>query len=155
VSDDDRDDLLPLAELTSDALVFAVAVPASEVINLNDRGHWRGVHRQTVALRQRAGLTMRLLGRPRLEAATCEVAVFYPDQSRRRDVHNLMGTVKPLIDGMVSAGLLPDDADEYLTGPHLVRGVGDTPRGIIVVPRQARPFTFRFVFERRAPGVGA
>lgn len=148
----DTDDLTPLSELTSDALVFAIAVPAVEVINLNDRTGWRAVHRQTVALRQRAGLTMRLLGRPRLEAATCTVAVFYPD-TRARDVHNLMGTAKPLIDGMVKAGLLPDDRDEFLTGPHLVRGSGEVPRGIIVVPSPARPFTFRFTFVPRRPGV--
>lgn len=149
----DPDDLATLAELTSDALVFAIAVPAVEVISLNDRGHWRANHRQTVALRQRAAYTMRLLGRPRLEAAVCTVAVWYPDK-RPRDLHNLMGTVKPLIDGMVKdSGLLPDDRDEFLTGPHLVRGGGDAPRSIVVLPVTVRRFTFRFVFTPRRPGV--
>lgn len=44
------------------------------------------------------------------------VYVAWPNR-RRRDVANLMPTFKPLIDGAVDAGVLPDDNDEYLTGP--------------------------------------
>ena len=40
-----------------------------------------------------------------------------PDR-RRRDRHNLAPTVKAMMDGLIDAGLLPDDADRYLDGPH-------------------------------------
>jgi hypothetical protein len=50
----------------------------------------------------------------------------FPDL-RRRDSHNLYGyVIKPLVDGMVDARLLPDDSDRYLIGPDVRR---DPDRG--------------------------
>nr|WP_303769103.1 hypothetical protein [Schaalia odontolytica] len=43
----------------------------------------------------------------------------YPDR-RRRDRHNLAPTIKAMLDGLIDAGLLPDDADRYLDGPYTV-----------------------------------
>ena len=98
--------------------VIGFAIPPSEMISLNGRAHWAAVHRQTVMLRSRGSLMVRAATRPRFRMATLTVHVAYPDH-RRRDVHNLMGTVKPLVDGMVDAGLLPDDDDTHLIGPDL------------------------------------
>lgn len=41
--------------------------------------------------------------------------------NHRRDTGNLYPTVKALIDGIVSAGVLEDDCDGLLRGPWLVR----------------------------------
>lgn len=99
--------------------ILPVAVPPAEVITLNRRAHWAAVHRQTVALRTRGAATARSFRhRPLFRQARCTIYVAYPDR-RRRDVHNLMGTVKPLIDGLVDARMLPDDDDTHLVGPDL------------------------------------
>ena len=54
-----------------------------------------------------------------LTHARVEVEFAYPDR-RRRDRSNLAPTVKALMDGLIDAGLLPDDADRFLDGPHTV-----------------------------------
>ena len=37
----------------------------------------------------------------------------------RRDLHNYMPTLKALVDGLVDAGLLPDDDARHLQGPDM------------------------------------
>ena len=73
-----------------------------------------------------------------MNRAHVTVTLGYPDR-RKRDAHNLMPTIKGLIDGLVdpgTRGILPDDSDAHLTGPDL--RVGDVTRG---------QFTFTFHFE--------
>ncbi|WP_128683426.1 hypothetical protein [Actinomyces qiguomingii] len=62
--------------------------------------------------------TARFSRAPRLERARIVIESLFPDR-RRRDTHNLMPTVKPIVDGLVDAGLLPDDDTRHLVGPHL------------------------------------
>ena len=64
------------------------------------------------------------VARLHLTRARVEFEFTYPDR-RRRDRSNLAPTVKALMDGMIDAGLLPDDADRYLDGPHTV--IADRP----------------------------
>lgn len=39
-----------------------------------------------------------------------------PHGGRKRDIDNFSFTVKVIIDGLVKAGWLPDDTDEYISG---------------------------------------
>jgi hypothetical protein len=97
-----------------------VVVPPLDVITLNARAHWTANHRATAALRLRGGWSARAARVPHLARADLTVWVVYPSAvRRRRDVSNYLGTVKPLLDGMVDAGVLPDDDDRHLTGPDL------------------------------------
>ena len=41
-------------------------------------------------------------------------AVFYYTTKRRRDTDNLMYSLKPIYDGIVDAGVVPDDAPKYM-----------------------------------------
>lgn len=143
---------------TSTYWVVPVAVPAQEVISANHRAVWQAVHRQTVALRERGTVAVRSNPHPRFDHATCWVFVRYPDTRVRRDVANFMGTVKPIIDGMVSARLLPDDDDRYLDGPWLKPWPrGDYPdldekcaRVFLQLPPTVRWFRFAFCFSGTA-----
>jgi len=135
-------------------VVVPVAVPAFEVISLNQRAHWANVHRQTQALRGRGMVAAQAVHGPHLRKAALTVSVIYPRTTRRRDVHNLMGTVKPLLDGMVDARVIPDDNDDHLVGPDLrVWHGGDRPEvddalGTRLMGDLARPGTWLgFVFE--------
>ena len=58
------------------------------------------------------------LGNPLMGRALAEVTIAWPDKIRR-DSHNFMAMLKPLIDGYVKSGLIADDSDAYLIGPHI------------------------------------
>ena len=93
----------------------------SKLITANDKMHWAARSRLTKQLRQwgyllgREGEGVARLG---LTHARVEMEFAYPDR-RRRD-SNLAPTVKALMDGLIDAVLLPDDADRFLDGPHTV-----------------------------------
>lgn len=130
-------------------LTLPVAVPYAEVVNANDARaeHWAVKGRKARALRARGALAWRLAGSPRMDRVRCAVHVYYPDR-RKRDVANLHPTVKALVDGMVAAGLLPDDDDAHLTGPHLEHAADDVtpPAALWDLPRAAKPFLFVLTF---------
>ena len=99
-------------------VILWVDVPATEVLTSNQRLHWGERARRTRALRWRATLAYRQAGKPRMEVAHCVARLTYRDR-RRRDAHNIMPTLKALIDGVVAAGLLPDDNHKHLVGPDM------------------------------------
>lgn len=94
----------------------------SKLITANDKMHWAARSRLTKQLRQwgyllgRGGEGVARFG---LQHARVEVEFAYPDR-RRRDRSNLAPTVKALMDGLIDAGLLPDDSDRFLDGPHTI-----------------------------------
>lgn len=99
-------------------MILELEVPTAELLTSNRRVHYRVRHAREQALqvlaRERAALPVAVLA-----SAAVVVRVWHPD-ARRRDVHNLMPSVKPMVDGLVQGGLLPDDNDEHLLGPFLV-----------------------------------
>lgn len=99
-------------------IMFTIDIPANLVHTLNARGHWTKHRAKIKALRELGAIKWREQQQPMLPWASISLWIQYPDK-RRRDVHNDMATVKPLIDGMVSAGMLPDDDHTHLDGPHL------------------------------------
>ncbi|RCK68292.1 hypothetical protein DT076_16730 [Desertihabitans brevis] len=83
-------------------------------LSMNDRLHWRK-KRPIVAEIRRVGA---LLARQQKVPACARVEVqlhYRPKDNRRRDASNLCATSKPLIDGLVDAGVVPDDCEPYLT----------------------------------------
>lgn len=100
----------------------SIPLTRSKLLSANDKMHWAARSRITKQLRQwgyllgREGEGVARLG---LTRARVEVEFAYPDR-RRRDRSNLAPTVKAIMDGLIDAGLLPDDADRFLDGPHTV-----------------------------------
>lgn len=87
----------------------------ADTIGLNSREHWAPTAKKAKTIRLMGHLTAR--GRKPMTRATLVARIGWPDR-RQRDAHNLMPTLKAAIDGIVGdAGLLPNDSDEYLTGP--------------------------------------
>ena len=106
---------------------MTLTVASSNLLTANRRIHHMQRARATRVLRHAASINAEPL--PRMTRAHLTVWVSWPDR-RRRDVHNVMPTVKALVDGAVSGpvrprgsdpwpGLLPDDDDHHLTGPDL------------------------------------
>lgn len=92
---------------------LTIDVPAALLINANDREHWATKARKTAGVRTMARFATGI--RPALFGlVTLTVTITYPPRSRRRDASNLAPTVKALLDGIVDAGLLPDDNDKVV-----------------------------------------
>ena len=107
----------------SKQIVIELDVPSQAVSTLsgNRRGSTRS-YRQTAAvsrLREQAYYLARNLKNSgtAIEHPTHCVAWLSFPTTRRRDSANFQGAIKPIIDGIVSAGLLPDDDITHLVGP--------------------------------------
>lgn len=87
------------------------------VKSANARMHWTQEHEVRTFWRNMARALF--AHRPKAERAKVVVTFTWPDR-RRRDVHNYVPyVVKPIVDGMIDAGILPDDDDNHLVGPDL------------------------------------
>lgn len=131
----------------------AVDVPwATEVVSMNARSHWTNTHRQIQALRARGAAVARAAqpSMPRFDKATVVVYMLFPDR-RRRDIQNYHKTLKALIDGMVDAGLLPDDDSQHLFGFDVrtwIAGIDEEVDAHIQLHDAMRPtLSLVFVFE--------
>ncbi|WP_058889021.1 hypothetical protein [Nesterenkonia jeotgali] len=92
-----------------------------EWINLNNRWHWSKERRVAREWRSAGKLLCLDAKLPRLQRARIDIYVHKSNRTSY-DAHNLMATMKPVIDGLVDAGLLPDDNNNHLTGPIPYRG---------------------------------
>ena len=86
---------------------------------MNHRGPWRAAWGATKTWRNTAAHHALTLGRSPSERRRppCLVRVSFPTSTpnTRRDPHNWAPTVKAILDGMVDAGIWPDDNDQWVT----------------------------------------
>ncbi|MGW5529462.1 hypothetical protein [Streptomyces xanthochromogenes] len=92
--------------------------PGTLLINANQNLHWRKRAELVKSIRHTARAIARQAKLPALERAHV-FYVFHPDTrgARRRDSGNWSPSAKAAIDGMVDAGVLPDDNHTRLLGP--------------------------------------
>lgn len=83
-------------------------------LSLNDRLHFRANAERVKFWRELAGLSARGLGR--YPAGRVVIVYRFPDDARR-EVSNLQSTSKAIVDGLVDAGIFPDDSDDLMVGP--------------------------------------
>ena len=83
-------------------------------LNMNQRLHWAKKAKITKAIRTEAFIRCRAARIPRTKHLTVQLH-YQPRDNRRRDPSNLMPTQKALVDGMVDAGVVPDDTPQYVT----------------------------------------
>lgn len=93
------------------------------MLNANDRDHFRVTSPIRKDWREKGellGIKARVadLG---WQHARIDAYIHRPINSRS-DAGNFYPTVKPIIDGLIDAGLLPDDNDDHLAGPFLHKG---------------------------------
>lgn len=94
-------------------------VPASRVLSANDRADRRAQSGKVAAIRRDAQLLARASGLQRFDRAEVKIIVRFPDEKRRRDPNNYHATTKPLMDGLVDAGMFPDDSKDFILGPDI------------------------------------
>ncbi|GLZ34867.1 hypothetical protein Lesp02_70540 [Lentzea sp. NBRC 105346] len=96
-------------------------------LSANDRFHWRKEAQLKRLVRHKAKTAAEHLG----ACGHLRVQLHYAtgDNRGRRDPANLCATSKPAIDGLVDAGLVPDDNPEFVTELMPVIHLGaDLPR---------------------------
>ena len=104
--------------LQSDPTVFEVAIDLignRPPLNANDRLHWRQKSGVTHVVRTTTAWRVKSLGLPAAAHLTVQLHFETGDNRKRRDPANLCATSKPAIDGLVDAGLVPDDSPEWVT----------------------------------------
>ena len=104
--------------MTGPVMVVEVLEPAARM-NLNQRHSWRTKARLTRLWRHAAWVAAcEQLGRTPSERAreACFVRVAFPvrDPAKRRDPENWTPTSKALVDGLVDAGVWPDDDERHV-----------------------------------------
>ena len=86
---------------------------ASQVPNLNDRDHWAVKASKVKQWRDAAHVLARQARIP--ACARIRVELHYvPRTNQRRDPDNLVAAYKPLCDGLVDAGIVPDDTAQWV-----------------------------------------
>jgi crossover junction endodeoxyribonuclease RusA len=100
-----------LVELTRSTIEFAQPALA---LNMNQRLHWREERRRARRWRSAAATAARDQIGHQVGPAVVHITlpVF---RNLRRDPHNYFPTVKPIVDGLVDAGLWPDDTPQWVT----------------------------------------
>lgn len=102
--------------------VYRITLPARmPLLNSNDRQHHHARARVTASLREAACLVARHNRMPAMRYAHI-VGVVHPGSRRRIDPANLYPSFKACVDGLVDAGVLPDDDSDHLVGPDMRRG---------------------------------
>lgn len=83
-------------------------------LNMNQRMHWAQKAKITKAIRHEAMIRCRATRIRKANHITVQLH-YQPRDNRRRDPSNLMPTQKALVDGIVDAGIVPDDTPQYVT----------------------------------------
>lgn len=98
------------------------------MLSANTHGaHWAPQAQATARWRQAAREQAATQGLPTgLRFVEIWGVLQFPD-NRRRDAANWHPTVKPIIDGLVDHGLIPDDRPAHLAGPYLDIGAPLAP----------------------------
>lgn len=89
-------------------------MPMTRPLSLNSREHWRVKAKRVSEVRQATALLTRSAHVPPLKHISVEMH-YQPRDKRRRDPLNLVATLKAVEDGIVDAGVIPDDNPNYLT----------------------------------------
>lgn len=105
----------------ADPQVFELDVPmvvelktGCRPLTHNDRFHWRKRADLVREIRLSAGFTAKAMRIPKARHVTVQLN-YRPAGRSVTDAPNLTATSKPAIDGLVDAGVVPDDTDKHVT----------------------------------------
>ena len=104
---------------------YHLDLPDLPTWNANSRGSWHQRAPTVKAWRMVAKQAANAAGIPPLDVVFVELEMT-PADMRRRDPDNLAGALKPVMDGIVDAGVIPDDSWEHVAGVALSIARPDT-----------------------------
>lgn len=89
-------------------------LPMQKPLSLNDRMHWRVRAEAVKQVRDDVHILCRAAKVPKCEKISVHLMWFPGPLIRRRDPLNLVATLKAVEDGVVQAGVVPDDTPQYV-----------------------------------------
>lgn len=101
--------------------ILEFSIPDDMWLSANQRLHWAPKSQRTKALRVLGRANANTLQVPTFDVAHVAAFIGYP-RNGRADPANAAPTVKALIDGLVDAGVFPDDDSTHVLGPTYLRG---------------------------------
>ena len=118
----------PCSPAGSTGRTYTIALPAGlKLLSLNDRLHFGARYRRRHrTLKKAAWVMAKWQGIPPLERVSV-VVEYQPRDRRHRDADNTCPSGKAAIDGIVAAGVLPDDESRG-TSPRSSAGSGSLTR---------------------------
>lgn len=100
---------------TVDGVTVLTFDQPDRLMSMNDRMHWRPRSRQIRVWRHAARIAALHIPTARRPHGQCTVDIELPvKDNRKRDPHNYYPTVKACIDGLVDAGVWPDDDPDHV-----------------------------------------
>jgi len=120
-------------------LLFTIPAPC-DWINANDRSHRMVRAKLTKTWRAAAEAECRRVAPElRLETPVHILAQIHKPRGGRWDPNNLSPTTKAIVDGLVDAGLLPDDSWREVVGPDHRRGSPGVAGVTLMITHQGHP----------------
>lgn len=105
--------------------LWILTLPMTRPLTLNARSsHWAIAYRAKAQIKNDTTLLARAQRIPQLRRARVELR-YCPATRTKRDADNLVGTLKPAVDGLRAAGVLIDDDPAHA---ELMMPVIETPR---------------------------
>lgn len=92
---------------------YVLDLPKLDPLNANDRGNWQSRAEGVKTWRNAGYVASRTARLPRMDRIRVALHAV-PPTARRRDPSNLMPTQKAVLDGIVAAGLVPDDSQAHV-----------------------------------------
>lgn len=108
---------------------LTIQIPEPWWMSANDRMHWAQKAQRIRAVRHMTMVIARARHIPTFEVVHIAAWIQYPTGCRA-DPGNASPTVKACIDGLVDAGVIPDDDHKHVIGPDYRREIGSAGKGI-------------------------
>lgn len=113
---------------------FRLELPKlADWLNLNVNLHWAPRNKRVQAWRHGAHIMSRQANLPKGLQRVRIDAYVWKSSKRAYDPHNLMPTLKPVVDGLVDYGLIPDDNTTHVAGPFIHHGGYGTEKLVLVI----------------------
>ena len=119
------------------ALELTIPAPC-DWLNSNQRLHRMVSARRIAAWRNAADYAATEAAHDSFLEPVHIVCTVHKTRAGRWDAGNLYDTAKPCVDGLVSAGVIPDDSNEWVVGPDMRAGE-KRPEPCVVVRVEAIP----------------
>lgn len=122
----------------TDLSILVLTIPApAEWINSNQRLNRHEQAKRTKAWRDAAFCAA--FDKGQFIDPVRIVATFHKTRAGRWDVGNLYPTAKAIVDGLVDAGVIPDDSNEWVTGPDMRAGAKSDEPCVVIAVKAVQP----------------
>ena len=120
------------------SITLEIPVLPDRALSPNWRGHWSIKNKASQELRFIAWVVAKESKCPHFEKATVQFT-YHVQTNRRRDGDNWLIMAKPLIDGLVDAGIFPDDSSRFIKLLPVKFELGKSPKTVVEILSNMEP----------------